>query len=68
MVEKRRVAPRPPDRAGGVGPETAGVLPGWIVGADGRAFRVTTVAGTRTDIDAFEELLVDLTDVTATEG
>ncbi len=62
------VYPPPSDRAGGVVSETDGVLAGWIVGADGRAFRVTTVAGTRTDIDAFEELLVDLTDVTATEG
>lgn len=61
------VYPPPSDRTGGVLAESDAFLAGWVLGADGRAFRVTTAASARDDVPALEELLVDLTQVAVTE-
>lgn len=53
------VYPPAADVLGGTMSEHDDLLAGWILGADGRAFRVTS-AGPRTDVDALEQLLVDL--------
>lgn len=59
------VYPPAPDLLGGTMTDHDGLLAGWILGADGRAFRVTSAAGVRADADSLAQLLVDLTGLPA---